>query len=166
MNELKYKKQWFSDLIATWFLIGNLRPAAGTWGSVAALPFAILLWMFWGSVGLLGACLLLFPLAVWSAHLYGINHGEYDHSSIVIDEVVGQWIVFLFMPPFMGMTTGMIFLYCGAAFALFRLFDITKPFPVSYFDSHVKNGFGVVMDDVVAGIMAGLMIMAARLWIF
>jgi phosphatidylglycerophosphatase A len=68
--------------------------------------------------------------------------GVHDHGAIVWDEIVPFWLVLFLIPG--GL------LWQGAAFALFRLFDITKPWPASYFDREVKNGFGVMADDVVA----------------
>jgi len=78
--------------------------------------------------------------------------GDPDHGSIVWDEIVPFWLVLLLTPP--G------FLWQVTAFALFRLFDITKPQPARYFDQHVKNGFGVMADDLIA---AGYTLLALSL---
>ena len=79
---------------------------------------------------------------IWFIQITGTALGEPDHGSIVWDEIVPFWLVLLLTPE--GL------LWQCAAFALFRLFDITKPQPARYFDQHVKNGFGVMADDLVA----------------
>jgi phosphatidylglycerophosphatase A len=78
----------------------------------------------------------------WACQRAGRALGVPDHGSIVWDEIVPFWLVLFLTPP--------AFLWQAAAFGLFRLFDITKPWPASYFDQHQKNGFGVMMDDLVA----------------
>ena len=96
-----------------------------------------------GTVGTLFAWLALsFVIGIFAVHKTGRDLGVCDHGSIVWDEVVPFWTVLFFCPP--G------WLWQGAAFLLFRLFDITKPQPARYFDEKVKNGFGVMMDDAVA----------------
>jgi len=74
------------------------------------------------------------------------DHEEKDHKSIVIDEFAGMWLALFLIP---DITTA------GLAFLLFRLFDIFKPFPISYVDNNIKNAFGVVLDDLIAGLAAG-----------
>lgn len=92
----------------------------------------------------------------WCVHLTGRHLGEHDHGGIVWDEILPFWAVLTFVPPMLvNSPHGLFFLGSGfawqlAAFALFRLFDIVKPPPASYFDRRVANGFGVMMDDVVA----------------
>jgi len=79
---------------------------------------------------------------IWFIEVTGRHLGDPDHGSIVWDEIVPFWLVLLLTP------TG--FLWQLTAFLLFRLFDISKPQPAKYFDDHVKNGFGVMADDLVA----------------
>ena len=79
---------------------------------------------------------------IWFIDVAGKALGDPDHGSIVWDEIVPFWLVLLMAPP--G------WLWQLAAFILFRFFDITKPQPARYFDEHVKNGFGVMADDLVA----------------
>lgn len=124
---------------------GLSRWAPGTMGTLFA-------WLTYGLVRALfgegGFAIFLacgFVLGVWACQLTGRALGEADHGSIVWDEIVPFWFV-LFMAP--GS-----FAWQGAAFALFRLFDIFKPWPASYFDRQ-KNGFGVMMDDVCAALYA------------
>lgn len=78
----------------------------------------------------------------------GTALGEIDHGSIVWDEIVPFWAILWLL----GNTVGDSLVWQGMAFALFRLFDITKPWPARHYDRHVKNGYGVMMDDVIAAI--------------
>lgn len=135
----------YAVLIATWFHVGKIPRAPGTWGTLAALPLVFLLHKL-GDYWQMGACLLLFPVAVWAAEAYESASGTHDSKEIVIDEVLGMAITMTFLP-----VTWQAY---AAGFALFRLLDILKPFPISYFDRNVKGGIGVVADDVVAGIIA------------
>lgn len=133
-------------LLATWFGAGLVRPAPGTMGSLAAIPLGYAIAFFWGPLALLAASLLFIIIGTKAANYYGKKSGVVDDQSIVIDEVVGMWIAAL--PAFTNLWAWLL------AFLLFRLFDIWKPWPVSLFDDRSRDGFDVVMDDVVAGIYA------------
>jgi phosphatidylglycerophosphatase A len=134
-------------LIATWFGAGRLKPASGTMGSLAALPFGYALQASVGMLGLAIAALLMLWIGTLAARYYGQKSGQKDDQAIVVDEVVGVWIA--------GIPAATNPVLWIIAFALFRLFDITKPFPASYFDKSERGGaFYVMMDDVVAGIYA------------
>jgi phosphatidylglycerophosphatase A len=133
-------------LIATWFGSGRLRPGPGTWGSLAAIPFAYLINFFGGPLALFVAALLLFIVGVRAATVYGRHSGVKDDQSIVVDEVIGLWIAAL-----PAGTDPVLWL---VAFLLFRFFDIYKPWPASYFDRRKKYDYDVLMDDVIAGIFA------------
>ena len=139
---------------ATWFGCGFISPAPGTWGSLGALPFGILLYALGGPILLLFAICAILPLGLWAAHEYGKAIKEHDSPQIVIDEVIGMWIALI---PVAGAPVFYIIL----AFLLFRFFDILKPWPISFFDKNVKNAFGVILDDVLAGLFALLVL----LWI-
>lgn len=93
---------------------------------------------------------------IWVIQKTGEALGEPDHGSIVWDEMVPFWGVLLLTPP--------LFMWQLAAFCLFRFFDIAKPQPARWFDQHVKNGFGVMTDDVVAGFYT-LLVIAVLKWI-
>ena len=98
--------------------------------------------------------MLLF-LGVWAAEQAGAAWGKPDHGAIVIDEVLGQLLA-LALPYYVLGASAVSFQFLLVGFVLFRLFDIAKPWPVSYFDNHWKSGWGVMLDDVVAGLLAGL----------
>ena len=151
-------KDMWARITATVFYVGYLKPAPGTWGSLAALPLA---WIIYAIGGV-----WLFVLAIPAAYLKGYIATAYltkgadnhDPSEIVIDEVVGQWIALL--PVFVGAShagVSVLALWPGwvAAFVLFRLFDITKPGPVGWADRK-DNATGVMLDDVIAGILAAI----------
>lgn len=135
-------------LTATWFGVGKLPGPSGTWGSIAALPpAALLMWM--GGPWLLAAAAFLLLLAgYWASGVYGRCHQVDDAREIVVDEVVGQWLPLVVLP--FEITAWL------AALAAFRLFDIAKPWPVSYADRSLEGGFGVMADDVLAGVYAAV----------
>jgi len=133
-------------LIATWFGAGLLRPAPGTIGSLAAIPFGYAIVMLWGQIGLAIGAVLLGIIGVIAAGAYGKKSGVADDQSIVVDEVVGLWIA--------ALPADKNLMLWAVAFFLFRLFDIWKPWPASFFDNRGKGGFDVMMDDVVAGVYA------------
>ena len=130
--------------LATWFGVGLLRPAAGTLASLAALPFALLIQLAGGNVTLLLAAVLATLLGWWSSSRYASSSGEGDPSSVVIDEVAGQWLVLALVP--------MTVLAWLLAFVFFRVFDILKPFPIGWCDRHLSGGLGIMADDTVAAI--------------
>ncbi len=142
-------------ILATWFYSGLSPKAPGTFGSLAALPFGFcLLWLNSPPL-LLIAIIVVFIIGLWAAHEFEKDHHIADDKRIVIDEVAGQWIAML---PLLYVG-GPDWLNITGAFILFRVFDILKPFPISYIDSRIKGAFGVMFDDVVAGIMAGFVLL-------
>ena len=132
--------------LATWFGSGLLRPAPGTWGSLAAIPFGILIHWLFGFYGFLAAIVILFPIGVWAAQKFDEKSGAHDSGTIVIDEVVGIWIAAI--PAATNIWIWLI------AFILIRIFDIFKPWPVWWADEDLDGGWGVMCDDVVAGVYA------------
>jgi phosphatidylglycerophosphatase A len=137
-------------LIATWFGTGLLPRMPGTWGSLAALPFAWMIVAAGGAWALVGAAAALFALGCWAAQTYARACGTDDPPAVVVDEVAAQWLVLAVVPldPW---------LY-ALGFALFRAADIAKPWPAGWVDRHVAGGFGIMLDDVAAApyAMAGL----------
>lgn len=145
--------------LTTFFFIGKLRPAPGTWGSAAAVAVALVLHGLGGFVLLAAATLLVTLLGFWSIARDLETRTEKDPSEIVIDEVAGQWLAML--APSLGFTMAGLdswnFPWPGwvAAFVLFRLFDIWKPWLVGWADR--KGGaMGVMLDDLIAGVFAGI----------
>ena len=140
-----------SHLIATFFYIGHLRPAPGTWGSLAAL---LLGYVIVQTAGVLGLCMGIMITCImgWGATA-AQTKGKDDHdpSEIVIDEVVGQWIAILPIAMWPHAYEISIW-YWFLAFAGFRMFDIIKPGLVGWADRQVSP-IGVMLDDIIAGLM-------------
>jgi phosphatidylglycerophosphatase A len=142
----------FALALSTFFGCGYFPYGPGTAGSLAALGIAILLHAVWGigSAGILLAALVLLLPAIWSATQTERIVGKEDPGIVVVDEVLGQWIALAGAAVWNWKT------YL-AAFALFRLFDIWKPQPVRAAES-LPGGTGIVMDDLVAGLYAALIL--------
>ncbi|MEL6204617.1 MAG: phosphatidylglycerophosphatase A [Pseudomonadota bacterium] len=155
--------------VATLAGTGYLRPASGTWGSAAAVPVGWALHSLGGPVLLALGTIALFFVGLWAVDmaLAEFNAGEDpDRSEFVVDEAVGQWLALLPVSlgawraeePMLSLWPGML-----VAFLAFRLFDIVKPWPANALDRR-KDPFGVMADDVAAGIYAaGLVMVAAAL---
>ena len=148
-------------LIATWFGAGLLRPAPGTWGTLAALPFAWALHLLGGFWLLAVATAAVFAVGWWvSARLTGPD--DPDPSEIVIDEVAGMWLAL--WPVSLGAIwadVDVLWLWPGivVAFLGFRLFDVWKPGPVGWAD-RLHSPLGLMLDDILAGLMAAVMVIA------
>jgi phosphatidylglycerophosphatase A len=139
---------------AGWLACGfgsGLAPVAqGTFGSLAA----ILPWLWLREFSLPVNALVIvvgFAIGVWACDVAGRALGVDDHRSLVWDEFIGQWIALLpaLLAPWWAVVLG---------FALFRLFDVWKPWPIRYLDKHLKGGFGVMVDDVIAGVFAAIVL--------
>jgi phosphatidylglycerophosphatase A len=168
------KPQGMLDYLAlavTTFGVGYLPLAPGTWGSVVgvgiylgvsrmvveiAVGFRFYIsevgwnpFTAWVHVAILVSFLLFCLLGVWSAGRATNLFGDGDPSQAVVDEVIGQLIVFLFVPFGIGWP------FIIAGFLLFRLFDIWKPYPIDYLQN-LPAGIGVCADDILAGVYAGV----------
>jgi phosphatidylglycerophosphatase A len=147
--------------IATLGGIGKIPIAPGTWGSI----FGFLVFIYISHyVDMLIVVILSIPFSIWICEKASINLIEKDHKSIVIDELVGIWVALA--PALYLSTQSSRTLYVVLALIFFRLFDILKPFPISYFDKNYKNGLGIVLDDLIAGVMAIFPAMALIYLIF
>lgn len=150
-----------SALLATFFYVGRIPVAPGTFGSLAALPLAYLLHRLAGFPGLAIATFAVFLIGWWSTAAYTKTSDNHDPSEVVIDEVAGQWIALWPLSYGLWMMDAgpTVWPYPGwiAGFVLFRLFDIWKPWPVGWADRK-ETAFGVMLDDVLAGIMAAIVV--------
>ncbi|MFY9326607.1 MAG: phosphatidylglycerophosphatase A [Georgfuchsia sp.] len=137
--------------------------APGTVGTLFAWLTFPLFGMLLPSAAIIFATLaVLFILGVIAADITGRHLGVTDHGSIVWDEIVPFWTVLLFVPAGFSVTA---FAWQLLAFLAFRFFDIIKPFPANWFDRQIKNGFGVMMDDVIAaGYTVLVLLLAQQLW--
>jgi phosphatidylglycerophosphatase A len=141
-----------SAVVSTVFGIGYFSVAQGTIMSAIALPIAILLAINAGGyVGVGGTAILALVIGILSCNEYVRESGNEDPSECVIDELAGQLLASAFVS-FGALSIPAFFL----SFALFRLFDIWKPWPVSWAEDELHGGLAVMMDDIVAGVMAGI----------
>ena len=146
----------FNYLFVTCFGIGSFRFAPGT---IASFITTIFLFSLFHIINLANNVILLTLLIIFFYSFYAINeyiknNEDKDPKEIVIDEFIGQSIPIYLYEVAHGTTKNSqeVFLFYLYIFILFRYFDIKKPFPVSYFDKKYKNCFGVILDDVVAGL--------------
>ena len=159
--ETERKTPWAWS-VASFFGVGLTKPGPGTWGSVAALLlWGAIAWLFHPtpngllvvvSIGVAISIAAGVPAATISAR----ESGRHDPQFVVVDEVAGQWIALLGSSA--SLKHGLI------ALILFRLFDITKPFPVRQLEK-LPEGWGIVFDDVAAGLYALGVASLLRLWI-
>lgn len=131
-----------AHLIALGFGAGLAPAAPGTFGTLVAIPLALLLRTHAGDGAYLAAVVALLVVGAWASQVTGRALGVPDHGSLVIDEVAAFLLVLFF--------TGTTPLAIALAFGLFRFFDIVKPPPIRQVDAAIKNGMGVMLDDLVA----------------
>lgn len=137
--------------LASGAYVGHIPVAPGTFGSLLALPMLVgLARASWSPLVIAALLIAAAAFAMPVCGRAGRLFGEADSSRIVLDEVCGMLIAGALLPP----TAWAL----GLAFAAFRFFDIVKPFPAGHFDRHAKNGFGVVADDLIAGVYANLVV--------
>jgi phosphatidylglycerophosphatase A len=140
--------------IATVGGIGRIPAMPGTWASAAALPAAWALYVAGGAPLLALATLAVFLVGLWASGVAADEAGVKDPGWIVIDEIAGQWLVLLVVPP-------NIELY-ALGFVLFRIADIWKPWPASWADRALSGGAGVMVDDLFAAAWAALALIVFR----
>ena len=150
-----------ANIIATYFGLGLSKYAPGTMGSLGTLPLAYALMYFGGFYALIAAAFIIFFIGVKATEVVITESGDDDPSKVVIDETVGQLLSFSFVafiaPEYLLGATS--FLYYVAGFAFFRFFDILKMGPVKYADTKIKNAYGVMLDDVFAGLFAAILLL-------
>lgn len=154
-----------SRFIATFCFVGLLRPAPGTWGSLAGVIAAWAITLVADALWLFPLSLALFVLGWWATADMTRGSEDHDPSEIVIDEVVGQWLAL--SPVFLGTSFAQarfLDLWPGIilAFVAFRAFDILKPGPVGWADRQ-HTALGVMLDDVIAGLLAAILVAAGAL---
>ena len=132
---------------------GLLHPAPGTWGSLVGVVLGALLLPWLGAKMFFILTALCFFLGIWLCERTSHDMGVHDHGSIVWDEIVSVFLVLLAVPQ-------VSLFWCAIAFVTFRLFDILKPYPIRYFDEKLTNGFGFMVDDILAAGYSILVILA------
>ena len=157
-----------SAVVASVFGIGYFEFAPGTIMSAVAVPLAILIGLHGGGgMGILGASIIVLVVGILACADHMRQTGRHDDpSECVIDELAGQWLACsCCLLTFGGLVPAATHISLPAfflAFALFRLFDIWKPWPVSWADQKLSGGIGVMTDDAIAGVMAGALVALAR----
>ena len=154
----------FTKIFVSIFYIGYIRYAPGTWGSMASL--AILFFLF-NIINISLSILIILFVFLFFLSNYLINYfslitNSHDSKHIVIDEFLGVFFIFLFYD--------IIFIYndyitCLLIFVSFRIFDIFKIFPANYFDKQLHSGYGVILDDIIAGIYTVLTMIIINVFI-
>ena len=147
-----WRNPW--HFMAFGFGAGTMAKAPGTWGTLVGLPF-IWFWQQLPTWGYASMLLLTTLFGFWLCGRVARDLGVHDHGGIVWDEMVGIWITLWLVPP------GWLWLLLG--FVVFRVLDILKPWPISWIDRHIHGGIGIMLDDVLAGVLACLLLQAVAL---
>ena len=158
MKPVKVEPNWFNPihLLALGFGSGAAPKAPGTWGTLAA----VLIYWPLSQLSPDHYLLMLLVTSVMGIYICGQTArdlGVHDHGSIVWDEFVGFWITMFAAP------VGWVWVVVG--FVLFRFFDIIKPWPISWIDKKITGGFGIMLDDVIAGVMAAAVLQGIAWWL-
>lgn len=144
----------FWHFLAFGFGTGLAKKAPGTWGTIsglAVMPLLYLLPLTWALVFIAAASIFGF----WLCGRVADDLGVHDHGGIVWDEMVGIWMTLILLPN--------SWQWWLLGFVLFRILDILKPWPISVLDKHVGGGLGIMIDDMLAGLIAGALLYA--LWL-
>lgn len=148
----------FHLIFGSWFYLGKMPIASGTWGSLGALPFAWAILYYTNYWFLIFAAVIVFLIGIKSANVISDKLKKKDPSLVVVDEVAGQWITLavakLTIPSFI------------IGFLLFRIFDILKPYPANWADKKLAGGFGVMLDDIFAGIYAAICLYFIQIYFY
>lgn len=148
------------EKLAYWLAVGlglgKMPVAPGTLGSLGALVVGYFLLRCGGWPLLGGATLAVIFIGIWASNIHQKLSGVHDQGEVVIDEVAGQWIAIL--PLAVLSPIGHAWADFLSAFVFFRIFDIIKPWPINRLDRGLKGGLGVMMDDIVAGVFAALLL--------
>ena len=145
-------KKVFSNpiyFLAFGFGSGLMPKAPGTWGTLVALPFYYLL-TYTSSTVYAIVTLIAGLCGIYICHYVAKGLGEHDYPGIVWDEIVG-YLCTMFLAP-----VGLVWMLLG--FVMFRIFDIWKPFPITWADEHVKGGLGIMLDDILAAVPAWVVV--------
>jgi phosphatidylglycerophosphatase A len=137
------------NLIATGFGLGNFPFMPGTFGTLGGIVLYVCLLPFSLPIYIV-AIMLAFIFGCWLCEEVAKAMKVYDHKSVVWDEIVGYCVAMIAVP------RGLVWICAG--FVLFRLFDIIKPWPISWVDKKMKNGLGMMLDDVLAGVAVCLIL--------
>ncbi len=150
---MRAPKVWSNiwHFLAFGFGTGLAKKAPGTWGTLAGL--AVMPLLYWLPLPLALLWIVLASVfGVWLCGRVAEDLGVPDHGGIVWDEMVGIWLTLILLPNSL--------LWWVLGFVLFRILDIVKPWPISWLDRRVAGGLGIMLDDMLAGVIAGLLLLA------
>ena len=134
--------------LAVGFGSGLLKPAPGTWGTLAGLMLSILLWnIAQSNLFFIFLAVISFIFGCYLCQKTSNDLGVHDDGRIVWDEIVAIFLMFAFLPEYNCLTYILTFIS-------FRIFDILKPYPIRYFDEKLESGLGIMVDDILAAIFA------------
>lgn len=134
--------------LAVGFGSGLLKPAPGTWGTLAGLMLSILLWNITQSnLFFIFLAVISFIFGCYLCQKMSNDLGVHDDGRIVWDEIVAIFLIFAILPEYNWLTYILTFIS-------FRIFDILKPYPIRYFDEKLESGLGIMVDDILAAIFA------------
>lgn len=136
--------------------VGFIKPASGTWGTLASMPVAFLIAYIYSPSSLIIASFITLIVGWYFTNIYEKTNNKHDANEVVIDEMAGLFITLSFIPVNVW--------YYIAGFLIFRFFDIFKPYPINLIDEQ-KTAFSVMFDDIIAGLYAGITLWII-LWIF
>ncbi len=151
-------KNKFGYFLASYFGVGFFPFASGTAGSLMTLPLVMLAGYYGGTAGILTAAVLAFGIGVWATNEVLKTSENKDPSLVVIDETAGQLMTFVLVGDLLYQSFDKWYLYI-IGFVAFRFFDIIKMGPVRWADSKLHNAWGVMLDDVFAGIFAAVLLL-------
>ncbi len=152
MKDQKLSVDYIIEFILSFGCVGYLPKAPGTFGSLATIPF---LFLFSTTTELLVASAVLTIFSIMITHYYQQKFSLHDPGWIVIDEVIGMLVTFSFL--FLSNSGSLNLLSIILGFTYFRFFDIFKIPPATYFD-RMHHGAGTILDDVISGVYAGLLL--------
>ncbi len=150
MGEKSVRLAW---VLATWFGCGSVPVGPGTMGTIGAIPLYLLAARA-GRPGVAGVAILVTVVGIWAADVVARDLGKKDPQVVVVDEVAGMLVTML---PMKDVSWQAVL----AGFLLFRLFDITKPWPARRLE-HLPGGWGIVMDDIAAGVFGAFALAGLR----
>ncbi|MBD1147693.1 phosphatidylglycerophosphatase A [Pelagibacterales bacterium SAG-MED31] len=141
----------FTKIFVSIFFVGYIKYAPGTWGSIVSLSIMYILFELLRLQFMIIAIIFIFCFFIsnFFINYFSTITDSYDSKKIVIDELLGIFTIFLFYD--LIFINNNILTY-SLIFIIFRFFDIVKIYPANYFDKHYKNGYGVILDDIIAGL--------------
>ena len=138
-----------SQIFSTLFFIGHVKWAPGTIGTLISLTIIIFLHNFVNKIGFIILFICIFVLAVIFVSIYSKSINKNDAKEIVIDEFLGIYLIMIFSYNY-NLFNELVKIFL--IFILFRIFDIAKPYPANWIHKNMKNSYGIILDDIIAGI--------------